>query len=156
MNRLTRLSEQIREECAALGNLVQRSEEAWEKAQRTNDDLYLDSVALSLHGFYNGVERVFERVAIALDGSLPEGSNWHRQLLDQMAEEMPATRPAVISLDTRDRLDGYRGFRHIVRNVYTFQLEQDKIQPLMEGLPGLSRQVLAELSSFEAFLGQRG
>lgn len=49
------------------------------------DDYYLDSVALNLHGFYSGLERVFEKVASTIDGSVPSAANWHRELLNQMA-----------------------------------------------------------------------
>jgi hypothetical protein len=39
-----------------------------------------------------------------------------------MAVEIELVRPAVISKETRNTLDEYRGFRHIVRNVYSFNL----------------------------------
>ncbi|WP_416672242.1 ribonuclease toxin HepT-like protein [Egbenema bharatensis] len=40
---------------------------------------------------------------------------------------IPSVRPAVLSFETRDRLDRYRGFRHVVRNVYTFNLDPEQI-----------------------------
>jgi hypothetical protein len=39
----------------------------------------------------------------------------------QMADEVLNVRPAVISEEVRQWLDDYRGFRHIVRNVYTYK-----------------------------------
>jgi hypothetical protein len=32
-----------------------------------------------LHEFYNGLERIFERIAIGLGEGLPRGARWHRQ-----------------------------------------------------------------------------
>jgi len=43
--------------------------------------LYLDSAALNLHGFYSGLERLFELIARHVDGAIPSGETWHRDLL---------------------------------------------------------------------------
>ena len=52
--------------------MVERIEQGMEKAKTQNDDFYLDSVALNLHGFYSGVERLFEKIAGTIDGFVPE------------------------------------------------------------------------------------
>ena len=39
-----------------------------EKARRSGDDDYWDGVALNLHGFYSGVEQIFEDIARTIDG----------------------------------------------------------------------------------------
>ena len=49
--RLLRLAQRIRDECDALARVVDRSQEAWHRSQSSLDDMYLDSVALNLHGF---------------------------------------------------------------------------------------------------------
>jgi hypothetical protein len=101
-----------------LERVVRRAREGWNRIQQSGDELYLDGVALNLHGFYNGLERLFERIATTIDGSLPQGANWHQVLLEQMKTDVSGLRPAVISEETHQVLDGYRGFRHIVRNIY--------------------------------------
>jgi hypothetical protein len=58
-------------------------------------------------------------VAEVIDGEKPVGENWHQVLLKQMANEVSGVRPAVISENTFVKLNEYRGFRHVVRNVYT-------------------------------------
>jgi hypothetical protein len=121
--RLLRLAQRIRDECDELARVVDRVQEGWRRSQRSSDDLYLDSVALNLHGFYAGLERLFEAITAVVDGSVPRGENWHQMLLEQVAVEAPAVRPAVISDETRWILDEYRGFRHVVRNVYTFRFD---------------------------------
>jgi len=35
-----------------------------------------------LHSFYTGVENIFKRVAVEIDGAPPTGESWHRGLLD--------------------------------------------------------------------------
>lgn len=65
----------------------------------------MDSVALNLHGFYSGLERIFEKIAASVDGSIPEGANWHRELLHQLSMEIDGIRPAVISSDLKEKLE---------------------------------------------------
>ena len=153
--RLLRLPQRIRDECCELARLVARAQEAWHRAQQSSDDLYVDSVALNLHGFYAGLERLFEIIGAAVDGTIPQGENWHQMLLEQMIAEVPSVRPALISEETRQMLDEYRGFRHVVRNVYAFRFDQAKVQKLVQGVPTVFSQVRAELLAFADFLEQQ-
>ena len=153
--RLYGLAERIRDELADLDRLVERAQEGWRRAQQSGDDLYLDSVALNPHGFYAGLERLFEVIATVVDGALPRDANWHQVLLQQMACEVPHVRPAAISEKARDALDEYRGVRHIVRHVYTFRFDPAKMQRVVEKAPAVSAQVRAELSAFADFLEQQ-
>jgi hypothetical protein len=146
------LTERIRQELVELDQVVYRLLEAWQRARRSGDDFYLDSVALNLHSFYSGIERIFERLAETLDGSLPKGENWHQALLVQMSKEVAGVRPAVISQQTLKRLDEYRGFRHVVRNVYTFHFDAAKLEKLVIGAEDTFAQVKAELLAFANFL----
>ena len=153
--RLLRLAQRIRDECKELARLVARAEEAWRRLQQSSDELYADSVALNLHGFYAGLERLFEMIAAGIDGNVPRGENWHQMLLEQMVSEVPSVRPAVIREETRQMLDEYRGFRHIVRNVYAFRFDLLKIQKLVQGASAVRCQVCAELLAFADFLDQQ-
>jgi len=146
------LTERIRQELVELEQVVARLSEAWQRARRSGDDFYLDSVALNLHGFYSGIERIFERLAETLDGSLPKGENWHQALLVQMSKEMTGIRPAVISQQTLKRLDEFRGFRHVVRNVYTFHFDEAKLEKLVMGAGDVFAHMRAEILAFADFL----
>jgi len=151
---LTRLAKRIRDSLDDLELVLQRIEEGWEKYQRSMDDFYLDGVALNLHGFYSGLERIFELIAATVDGIKPEGELWHKTLLQQMARQVPSIRPAVLSENSFKQLDDYRGFRHIVRNVYTYRFDPEKVKKLVEKTPHLSIRLIAELQAFADFLEQ--
>lgn len=153
--RLSRLAERIRDEMADLHRSVERAREGWRRAQQSSDDYYLDGVALNLHGFYAGLERLFELTAVVIDGTMPQGANWHELLLRQMAAEVPEVRPAVLSEETRNSLDEYRGFRHVVRHVYTFAFDPTKVQRMVEKAPAVFAQVRAEFLAFADFLQER-
>ncbi|WP_406677733.1 hypothetical protein [Moorella sp. ACPs] len=145
----------IREELAEIQQAVDRARTGWERYQLTGDDFYLDSVAFNLHSFYTGLERIFELVAINLEQSKPEGQNWHQELLHQMAVEIELIRPPVISRETRISLDEYRGFRHVVRNIYTFRLSPARIKPLLYNLAEVWERTRRELERFLFFIEAR-
>ena len=83
------LAQRMRGEAADLDQAVQRALRSWSQARILSDDqaAFLDSVALNLHAFYSGLERLFELIARHVDGSLPSGETWHRELLQQMAQD---------------------------------------------------------------------
>jgi hypothetical protein len=65
------LASRILNEISSLGMVVARVESAWKAAAADNDEFYFDSVALNIHSFYSGLERVFEKKSSAVDGCLP-------------------------------------------------------------------------------------
>lgn len=146
------LNSHIREELLEIQGSIQRAKKAWSLALNEEDSLYLDSVALNLHDFYNGLERIFERIAENIDEIKPEGLNWHQEILRQMAMEIPKVRPAVISQDLREELDKYRAFRHIVRNIYAHNFRIDKIKDLMGNIDKVVNKLEENLQIFCEFL----
>jgi len=152
---LTQLAERIRYEMTDLERVHERIIEGLARAKRLADDYYLDSVALNLHGFYSGLERIFELIATILDNIAPQGKNWHQALLQQMTIELPNIRPAVISATVYEQLNEYRGFRHVVRNVYTFKFDPIRVEQLVIKASPLFVQVRNELLAFAQFLEQQ-
>jgi hypothetical protein len=59
---LRAIAQRIRAELPEMDRAIQRARRAFERASFSSDDLYLDSVALNLHSFYGGVERLFTLV----------------------------------------------------------------------------------------------
>ncbi|MEC9490686.1 MAG: hypothetical protein UMU04_07025 [Halanaerobiales bacterium] len=142
----------IEDDLNELDKLVSRIEKGWEKYNISHDDFYSDSTALNLHGFYSGLEKIFIKIAEEIDESAPDGSSWHKELLDQMALNIRKIRPAVISKETRDILDEYRAFRHIVRNVYAFNYSPDKIKILIKNFNSEYQKIKNEVIEFLDFL----
>lgn len=152
--KISELTLRIRQELEDISRVLKRMNDAWERARRSNDDIYIDSVALNLHGFYMGAERIFFHIAEIIDGDTPHGTNWHYLILQQMMKGLPGIRPPVISNDTGAALDAYRKFRHIVRNVYTQNFDPVKIGKLVADAFPLFERLRAELSAFVDFLDQ--
>ena len=61
-----------------------------------------------------------------------------------MTKEVPGIRPAVISTETGTRLDEYRWFRHVVRNVYTHRFDPTKLGKPVNSAPELFARTKAE------------
>lgn len=147
------VSGRIRGELPALERVARRAESSLAEARR-GDDRYVDAAALNLHALYSAIERLFELVARQVDEAMPDGPSWHTELLSQMAAELADVRPPVLSADLLARLDRYRGFRHVVRNVYTFNLDADLVGLLVSGLPETWRMLECELTVFADFLDE--
>jgi hypothetical protein len=148
------LAERLRVELENLERVVGWAEGALDRAIRNpqDQDYYLAAAALDLHGFYAGLERLFELIADEMDNSRPGGVRWHRNLLAQMALAVPDLRPAVVAPDTAAALTEYLEFRHVVRNVYTFNLKPDRIAQLVRDLRPTFDQTRRELLAFAGFL----
>ncbi len=148
----------IHQELSELDQVVERIGQIWSFRQHeellTEPDYLIDAVALNLHSVYAGIERVLELIADTIDQAKPSGPMWHRDLLQQMTAEIAGVRPAVLSLEARNSLDRYRGFRHVVRNIYAFSLDAEQVELLVEHLPAIYQQVRAELEQFANFLEQ--
>ena len=148
------LAERIRKELEDLDRLVARANRAVSTAKKNpqDADLFLDSASLNLHDVYSGFERMFKQIAATVDGSVPTSAEWHRELLNQMELDLPKVRPPVLTRETIQRLDEYLRFRHVVRNVYTFSFDPERIGRLVNELEDVYEQVKLELSTFAEFL----
>jgi hypothetical protein len=148
------LAERILGEADELDRIVRRTVNVWKRVYEDveQQDIYLDSVALNLHGFYSGIEKLFEIIANNIDKSPLTGATWHRDLLQKMTEEMPGLRPAVINPRWLPQLDELRRFRHLVRNVYIFNIVPAKVEPIVASLPDLWSHIKDELLAFADFL----
>jgi hypothetical protein len=152
------LADRIHQELDELARVVSRAERAiFAAKQRPEDqDLFVDAAALNLHDFFGGLERIFQQVGTTVDGELPTGSDWHRQLMVQMQHDMPDLRPPVVSTEVIHTLDEFRRFRHVVRNIYAFEFDPKQIERLVNQMSDVFAQIRTELLVFASFLRQVG
>jgi hypothetical protein len=143
----------LRQELTQIGLIVLRVEDV-NKNATLEEAIKLESLALNLQSFYTSVERLFQLIASSLDGSVPQGLDWHRQLLQQMTIEINTIRPAVIQPSTARALDEYLRFRHVIRNLYAFELDGQRIKPLASGLRTVSEELKQDIDHFISFLDE--
>jgi hypothetical protein len=151
-----RKKEEIPVLVAEIKNELQKLEILTEKissqVSRINDQEIAESAALRLHNFYSGCERIFRLIASEVNGGVPQDLDWHKRLLTQVGLEIEMIRPPVISPQTRKDLEELLKFRHIVRNLYGFELEPKRIKPLISLTTSLYPRLADEIEKFIAFL----
>jgi hypothetical protein len=154
IRRYALVSGRIRQELRNLERVVNRIEDGMAAARKRpeDQDFYLDSIALNLHDFYASLERIFHYIASHLEQSVPTDGEWHRELLRQMNVEVPGVRPKVLSVESVWALDEYLRFRHVVRNVYTFNFDPERIERLVGQIRPCFEQVRSDLLAFASFV----
>ena len=85
------------------------------------------ATALGVHNIYNGIEDVMLNLANDVDGYVPSGETTHQDLLDQMSAPIAEKRPALLDPHLYGLLVELKGFRHLVRHRYGFDLDPAKV-----------------------------
>lgn len=142
------VEEQVAVEWAQIDQLFAAYQTVISKSsQESPHFIELSALATMLHSFYTGIENIFKRIALEIDGNIPSGFASHSELLLVMAQSA-ASRPPVISETLRLRLSAYLSFRHVFRHAYSFQLEWDKMRNLVLGSEATWQQLQTELDRF--------
>lgn len=100
-----------------------------------------------LHSFYNGLENIFEIIAKNVDGEVPTGNKSHQELLHQMASENNY-RKEILNEELYLNLREYATFRHFYRHAYSFQLNWEKMKPLVDNVFNVWKNTKLSLENF--------
>lgn len=154
---LIRLAAAIRAELAQLARVVAEVDLALaDFPSATPPPRELRGIGDIVHDFYTGAEHIFEKVATEVDGGVPAGAAWHRELLESMALDLPGLRPPVVTTGTARALEEFLRFRHLFRNAYGFELEWQRIKPLLGRAPGVWSTLDTDVKTFLSFLDAEG
>ena len=156
LNRRVRI-ERIVDECVkiehvniAISEILQDIEEVPIKYRKGQEALLTQNVV----NFYIGLENIFKRIAEEIDMMVPQGKDWHQDLLHQMAATH-ALRPPVISNETVETLIQLLKFRHLVRNIYGFESELEGIIENAQRVCGIYEILSTELKVFIEWLEEQ-
>lgn len=122
------LKADVRDELDKIARLEQAFTEAQPKLEMSADEVGVyDRAAIGyfLHNFYNGCENIFRAIARFFENDLGPQA-WHADLLKRMMLKVEGYRPAVIDRALYLLLDDFRGFRHVFRHSYSFELDWDR------------------------------
>ena len=152
--RFVRVAASVRAERSQLARVVHEAVSALDQvsASAAPRTLELRGLGDILHDFYTGAERVFAKIAPELNGGVPAGLSWHRELLGNMTLVLPGIRPAVIRRETAHALEEFLRFRHLFRNVYGFELEWPRLRALARKVPRVWRLLNTDIERFLGFL----
>ena len=108
-------------------------------------------IARYLYDFYKQLENIFERIASEIDQAVPKGTEWHKDLLQQMAEPR-ATRGPVLSQKTCVELQELLGFRHVFVYIYGAKLDYEQTLENAKRVNAVFPNISEELAVFIAWL----
>jgi hypothetical protein len=117
------------------------------KKKYAKDQVALESLAYQLHNLYSAFEDLFRVVANHFENHIADPAGWHKELLKRMKTSLPGIRPAFISSEALELFDELRGFRHVFRHAYGFDLEPEKIKIVLQKalkLEGIYKRDLRE------------
>jgi hypothetical protein len=116
-----------------------------------NEAVHTASVANNLQGLYTRLEALLKDVLVHLDGDVPRGEAWHKDLLAQ-AHATVGMRPPVISALTLGEMMKLLAFRHVVRSAYSSELRPDLVLENFETarmlMPAFKSDLLGFIHSF--------
>lgn len=146
---LTRLRQEISEDREAMSVRLAELDEA---ASRLDESPWASHAAVALHGWYTALEAALERVARTLDGDVPQGERWHRDLLSQVTVEVKGVRPAVLPRALLPELLELLGFRHFFRHAYGVAFEPEKLRAEIARVLRIASGVVDALDSLDEYL----
>ncbi|HOX04634.1 MAG TPA: antitoxin [Candidatus Paceibacterota bacterium] len=90
----------------------------------------LAAIAYLLHNIYSAIENSFDQISRTFENHIVDTQRWHRELLDKMFLNIAGVRPAVLPDNLRSPLNDLRGFRHLFRHSYDFELDSNRLRDL--------------------------
>ena len=143
-----KLRKQVNVERQQLNRLIDEHRTLLEScASRQPNAIEVSALATFLHSFYSGVENSLKRIAVEMDGGVPSGDAWHRQLLTSMSSGTHL-RPPVLSSTLYQTLSEYLAFRHFFRQAYSFHFDWYKMSDLVLNAERTMRLFETEVDSF--------
>ncbi|MGJ3251199.1 MAG: nucleotidyltransferase family protein [Elainellaceae cyanobacterium] len=151
-NKFLTLKDHLNDEVRALEATTAAMTRALVQVPNVPEDFAIRALASYINDFYRRCERMSERVAVTLDGRLPQGANWHQALLRQVAEPRENDRPPLWSGALLFDLDEYRRFRHVVHHKYGDELHADYVLKLAELAPQMAPKIKEAIARFNEWL----
>lgn len=105
-----------------------------------------------MHNLYSALEELMEEVAKTFENTVEDTAKYHRELLKRMLINVYRIRPALWSEETFKLLDEMRGFRHIFRHSYGYDLDKEKVTILRNKILSNWNKVEEDLERFQNFL----
>ena len=112
----------------------------------------LAPTAVALHHAYGALEAALARVARTLEGSVPQGPDWHQRLLHSMTLEIPSVRSAVLSDASAKGLRRLLAFRQFFRHAYAVSWDAAQLAALRETALSLREPVARDVEGLDESL----
>ena len=111
------------------------------------DNVQKAAIGTFLMNFYVGIENIVKRISKEYYQTMPKGGSWHKKLLD-LSHTPPQGKIPIFSQDIVDRLNPYRGFRHLFVSGYGFNLRLELMASLIDNIELLWTDIKKAIEEF--------
>ncbi|MGR3175928.1 MAG: ribonuclease toxin HepT-like protein [Candidatus Scalindua sp.] len=111
------------------------------------DNIQKAAIGAFLMNFYVGVENIVKRISKEYYQNMPKGESWHKELLD-LSYNPPQGKSPVFDKKIVDRLNPYRGFRHLFVSGYGFKLRMELMTSLINNIELLWIDIKSAIERF--------
>ncbi|MBI3184107.1 MAG: hypothetical protein HYZ28_18395 [Myxococcales bacterium] len=109
-------------------------------------------LAVDLHQYYTALESALERVARAIDGTVPSGPRSHEELLRQAAHPIADVRPELLNPAAYSELAQLLSFRHFFRHAYLVELDWKRLEEHRARIGRVHPSVMASFDALKEHL----
>lgn len=109
-------------------------------------------LAYLLHNLYCSLEDLFQEIAKTFEDKVEDTAKYHRELLKRMYMDIPGIRPKLLSQESYRVLNELRGFRHIFRHAYDYELDPERVDSLKQKIAVKWDYIKKDMHSFMSFL----
>ena len=142
------LKEKIEHEISRINGLFTNGKPLLDLCRIKEPDFIEASAAGSfLQSFYNGLESIILLVFKGIEENIPNDFQWHKKLFEK-AFESTEKRPILFKNEYKDQLAGYLSFRHFFRHSYGFEIDWQRLKPLMNGVEKLWKVLEKDINCF--------
>ena len=111
------------------------------------DNTQKAAIGTFLMNFYVGIENVIKRISKVYYQKIPQGHSWHKELLD-LSYKPPQGKVPIFDESIVDRLNPYRGFRHVFVSGYGFKLRIELMTSLINNVDSLWLDIKKSIDEF--------
>ena len=111
------------------------------------DNTQKAAIGTFLMNFYVGVENIVKRISKVYYQKIPWGRSWHKELLD-LSHKPPQGKIPIFNISIVDRLNPYRGFRHVFISGYGFKLRLELLTSLINNIDPLWADIKKAIDEF--------
>lgn len=108
----------------------------------------IESLAYQLHNLYCAFEDLFKIIAGTFENQIEDKSRYHLELLKRMTISVEGVRPALLGQENYQLLDSLRAFRHFFRHAYTYELDERKVNIVLEDVEKLKSLYRSDIDRF--------
>lgn len=119
-----------------------------EKRKQIEGITAVESISYQLHNLYSAFEDLFKTIAKAFENHINDISQYHIELLKRMTINMEGIRPSLISKESYMLLDSLRGFRHFFRRAYGYEIDERKVDIVLEDAARLKKIYKKDIKRF--------